>query len=166
MPITQKLQVIYGRSTYQTSALLSKMSIFCVRAGCKKGLVSYGSKHALQSLSDKPFVHTYITHLTWKLQVVPRHSTHWTTAQLSETFVVWYRDAWEIWPESYGPRHALVVFWYNIVCVFCKPIHTLLFSTQLRMTTKLMYTYLMTAYYTPNDSFPANAASSFKNKVV
>ena len=32
-----KLQVIhvYGRSTYQITALLSKMSIFCVRAGCE-----------------------------------------------------------------------------------------------------------------------------------
>ena len=40
------------------TAVLSDMSIFCVRAGCKMQLASYGSKNALQSLSDKPFVHT------------------------------------------------------------------------------------------------------------
>ena len=33
------------------------MSIFCIRVGCEIRLV--GSKHTSQSLSDKPFVHTY-----------------------------------------------------------------------------------------------------------
>ena len=56
-----KLQVVYGHSTYRITALLSKMPIFCVRAGCEIRMVSYGSKHAQQSFSDKPFVHIYLS---------------------------------------------------------------------------------------------------------
>ena len=61
--ITRKVQLVYGCSTYQTTALLLVMSIFCVKAGCKIWLVSYGSKHASQSLSDKPLAHTYTHNL-------------------------------------------------------------------------------------------------------
>ena len=63
--ITQKLKVINGHSTYQKTALLSEMSIFYVRAGCKVQLSSYGSKHVhvLQSLFDKPLVPTYMLNL-------------------------------------------------------------------------------------------------------
>ena len=32
--VTQKLQVVYGCSTYQMTALLLTMSIFCDRTGC------------------------------------------------------------------------------------------------------------------------------------
>ena len=65
--------------------LLSEMSIVCVRAGCEIQLVSYGSKHALQSLSNKQFVYTCIT---WKLQVMYGCSAYQITALLSETFLV------------------------------------------------------------------------------
>ena len=104
-----------------------------------------------------------LTHITWKLQVIYGCSVYRTTATLSKTFFVWLRVAWEIWLKSYDPRHTSVVFWYNIVCVYCKPVLTLLSGTQLRMTTKL--TYLKTAYYTPNDSFTANDALFYNNKV-
>ena len=57
--IAQKIRVIYGCFTYQTTALLSEMSIFWVRHANKIGLASYGSKHASRCLSDRPFVHTY-----------------------------------------------------------------------------------------------------------
>ena len=57
MLITQKLQFVYGCSTYEMTALLSEMSIFYARAGCEIRLVSYGSKHASQSPSDKSFVY-------------------------------------------------------------------------------------------------------------
>ena len=43
--------------------LYSERSFFCVRAGCKIWLASYGFKHTLQSLSDTPFVPTYIHNL-------------------------------------------------------------------------------------------------------
>ena len=52
----RKLRVILGHSTHRTTALLSEMTIFWVRAACEIQLVSYGSKHASQSLSDTPFV--------------------------------------------------------------------------------------------------------------
>ena len=137
--ITQKLRVIYGCSTYWTTALLSEMFIFCVRVGCVIQLVSYGSKHASQSLYHKPFVRTVLQRITWKLQVIYGCSAYQMTVLLSETFLVWFRVAWEIRLESYGFRHSLVILWYNIVCVYHKPIHTSLFGVQLRMTTKLIY---------------------------
>ena len=85
------------------------------------------------------------------------------TALLLETFFAWFRVAIKIRVESYDPRHASVVLRYNIVCVYCKPVYTLLFGTQLRLTTKLAHH--MTAYYTPNDSFTANNGSFYNNKV-
>ena len=67
--VTQKLQVICGHSTYRMTAILSEMSIFCVRAEFEKQKASYASKHTLQSLSDKPFFHIYsiFRDITWKL---------------------------------------------------------------------------------------------------
>ena len=41
--VTWKQQVICECSTYQTTALVSEMSIFCVRVGCKIQNVSYTS---------------------------------------------------------------------------------------------------------------------------
>ena len=38
------------------TALLLEMHIACVRAGYEIRMVSYTSKHASQSLSDKPFL--------------------------------------------------------------------------------------------------------------
>ena len=48
--VTRKLQEVYGRSTYLTTAILSEMSIFCVRAGCGMRLASYGFKLSLCGL--------------------------------------------------------------------------------------------------------------------
>ena len=61
--ITWKLQVVHRCSTYWMTALLLEMSIFYDRAGCKMRLTSFGSKHALQSLSDKQFVCTCMWNL-------------------------------------------------------------------------------------------------------
>ena len=61
--ITRKLLVIYGRCKYWTTALLLKISIFCVKAGFEIWLPSYGSKHSSQFLSNKPFVHPYMHNL-------------------------------------------------------------------------------------------------------
>ena len=54
--VTRKVQVVYGRSIYRMTALLSEMSIFCVRAGFEIQMANYASKHASQSLSDKLFL--------------------------------------------------------------------------------------------------------------
>ena len=42
--ITQKLQVVYGHSTYWMTALLSRMPVFWVKAACKIWLARHGSK--------------------------------------------------------------------------------------------------------------------------
>ena len=34
----------------------------------------------------------------------------WATALLSETFLLWFRVVWEIWPKSYISRHTLQSF--------------------------------------------------------
>ena len=106
-----------------------------------------------------------LTNITWKLQVIHvyGHSAYRTTTLLSKTFLVYARVAWGIQLESYGTRHTSVVLWYNIFCVYCKPVHSSLFVVQLRMTTKS--TYLITAYYTPNDCFTANDASFYESIV-
>ena len=57
--ITRKLQAVYRHSTYRMTPPLWAMSNICVRAEREMQLASYGSKHASQSLSNKPFVCTY-----------------------------------------------------------------------------------------------------------
>ena len=157
--VNQKLQVVCGCSTYRMTALLLEMYIFHVRAGCEIWMVSYASKYASQSLSDKQsYAYSVLRRITWKLQVILGYSGYQTTAILSETFFVLFRFAIEIQLESYDPRHALVVLWYDIVCMYCKPAYISLFDTQLCLTTNLTYMYLITAYYTPNDGFTANDA--------
>ena len=49
--VTRKLQVVCGSFTYRTTALLSDIYIFCVRARCEMRMVIYASKHASESLS-------------------------------------------------------------------------------------------------------------------
>ena len=118
--ITWKLQIVCGRSTYRTTASLSEMSIFCVRVGCEIRMNSHASKHTSQSLSAEPFlrINTGLRHIRWKLQVIYGRSAYRTTAILSETFFVWFRVALEIRLGSYGPRHASVSLWYNILCAY------------------------------------------------
>ena len=78
--ITRKLQVIYGR-TYRMTGLLLEISIFCVRAEYTNRLASYGSKHSLQFLFNKPFVHPY-THSLKTTGYV------WTFSILSDYFTI------------------------------------------------------------------------------
>ena len=50
---------------------LQRMYIFCARPGFEGQIVSYVSKHASQSLSDRPFyVYSVLRRITWKLHVV------------------------------------------------------------------------------------------------
>ena len=155
-----KLPIVYERSTYRMTALLSEMYVVCARAGCEIWFSRYGSKHTSQSLSDKPCMHLHVRTDTHNLKTTAYkpgyvRSAYRTIALLLETFefLVWFRAAWEARLERYGSRHASVVLWYNTVCTcrYCKPVHTLPFGAQLRFATNL--TYLMTAYYTSNDGF-------------
>ena len=61
--ITRKLGVVYERSVYQTTALLSEMSIIWVKTAHKLRFAGCGSKPASQSLSDTPFARTYTHNL-------------------------------------------------------------------------------------------------------
>ena len=66
--VTRKLQVVGGRFTSRTIALLSEMYIFCVRAGCEIRMAIYASKHASEFLSYKQLVRIY-THTARKALV-------------------------------------------------------------------------------------------------
>ena len=97
--LTQKIHVVYGCSTYWTIALLLEMSFFYVTVGCEIWMLTYGSKHAPQSLSISHLcicTCTYCRCITWKLQVICGRSTYRMTGMLSETFFVWFRVAWGI----------------------------------------------------------------------
>ena len=155
-----KLLVVYEHFTYWMTTLLSEMSIFCFGDVCKILVTSYTSKHASQSLSNKQimYIGTYILKTTghiWTFRIS-------TTALLLKTFLVCVRFAWKIQLESYSPRHASVIVWYNSVCIL-EALHTLLLVAQLYLTTKLIY--LMTAYYTPNDNFTVNNILFYKSNV-
>ena len=134
--VTQKLQVVCWSSRYRMTAVLMEMSIFCVRGGCKILTVRYASKCSPQFLPISHFcVPSVLRRITWKLKVICGSLVYLTTSMLSKTLFVWFRVALEIQLESYGPRHVSVVLWYDVVCVYCKSIHTSLFGTQLRLTT-------------------------------
>ena len=53
--VTRELQVVRGRFTHRTTALLSEMYIFRVRAGFEMQIASCASKHSSQSFPDRPF---------------------------------------------------------------------------------------------------------------
>ena len=120
--VTQQLQVIYGHSTYQITFLLSRMSISRGRAGCKIHVwwVSYGSKRVSQSLSDRPFVRTYMQLKNYRMYVdilpIKWLLYYWRHSLCG------FRVAWEIWLESYSPRHTSWSF-SDTVCLYCKLIH-------------------------------------------
>ena len=121
--ITWKLQVVSGDCTYRMTALLLDITIFCVRPGCEIQLASYGSKHALQSLFSKSFVHT-CTH-NFKTTV------HIWTFCIPNNFstiedipcVVWscMRDMTKkLWPQTHI-GHSLIKSW--CVCTASSYIH-------------------------------------------
>ena len=161
--VTRKLQVVCRRSRYRMTVLLSKMSIFCLSTRCEIRMARYASKHSLQSLSDKPFLLVHAVYLDTQLE----NFRPYVDVQHIERLLYYRRHslcglvALEIQLERYSPRHAPVVLWGSIVCVHCKPVYTLLFDTRLCLTTKL--TYLMIAYYPPNNGFTASDASFYKN---
>ena len=79
--------------------------LFFVRAGCEWQMARYGSKHTSQSLSNKPFVHTYTQNLKTSGHTVYMYgcSAYQMTAILLETFFVWFKITWKIQLESSTP---------------------------------------------------------------
>ena len=107
--ITQKLQVVSGRSTYWTTALLSEIPILWVRAECEIQRMGYGSKDTSQSLSFCYDISCLLTCITQKLQVIYGCSAVWTTAPLLEMSIFWVRPACEIQLASYGSKHPFQI---------------------------------------------------------
>ena len=87
--LTQEVQVACGRFTYRTTALLSEMYISSVRAGCKIRMASYTSRHASESLCDKPFLRAYTHNLKSTGPIRPGGFAYRTTALRTETFFVY-----------------------------------------------------------------------------
>ena len=102
-------------------------------------------------ISDKPFVCPYTYYLT--------PTGYIRTFTLSnDCSSIQHR---EIQMESYDPLHLSVVLLYILVCAYCKPVYTLLFDVQLRMTIE---THVL--YDTPYSGFTAKNGWFYKNKVV
>ena len=132
----------------------------------KLQLVSYGFKCASHSFSDRPFVHTYIQ--------LENYRSHMDTLHVNVLHIEWllYCERYCLcdlnlherldWRAT-GPDTP-VIFWYNIVCKYCKPAHTSLFGTQLHMTTKLML--LMSSYYVPKTALLPMMYCFYNNKVI
>ena len=145
--------------TYQVT--VSKMSVFCIRSACEIWLANYGSKHASQFLSDNPFVCPYkhtlkTTSYIWMIIILNHCST------IGDIPCVVYSckrySTGELLPQT-SIGCSLI---QHCVCILQARIYIAI-GCALRMTTKP--TYLMTACYTLNDSFTANNASFYMNKV-
>ena len=108
---------VHGHSTYWMAALLSEMSISCVRSGCKILQVSYGSKHTSQCLFDKAFAHTYVHNLKTAGDIRTFYISN--SCSTIRRFLVCFRVAWEIRLESYDPRHSS----YSKIAVWCAAMH-------------------------------------------
>ena len=154
-----KLQDIYERCIHWMTALLSEISIFCVRAGCEIRLMTYGSKHSLQFLLISHLC--VLTCITWKLHVVYGHSAYQMTALPSDTFLVWFRVARSNWRAM--AQTCISLLWYKVVCVYCKPVYTSLFGAQLH-DNRNSRTCTFWLHIT-HQSFTANDASFYKNKI-
>ena len=85
---------------------------------------------------SKPFVSLHAQLENYRLYMDGQH-IEWLLYY--QTFLVWFTVARETQLESYCPWHALVVLWYNIVRIYCKPVHTSLFSAQLGLRTICSY---------------------------
>ena len=112
--VARKLQVICRSSTYCMNALLSEMSIFCVRTGCKVRKASHASKHAF------PIGHFAYIQCTWTCNSKTSDHDMWTFSILNDCYIIGdilcvVRVALEIRLEGYGSRHASVVLSNNIV---------------------------------------------------
>ena len=103
-------------------------------------LVSYGFKFASQPLSNVTFVHTYARNLktTYRSYTVSILNNYSAIRDIPCMVYDCKRDLTGdlLFQTRFG--HSLI---QNCMCtaVYCKPIYTLLFGEQLRMTTKLMY---------------------------
>ena len=143
--ITRKVQAIYRRYTHQMTAVLSEVSVFCLKAGCKIRLVGYGSKHSSQFFSYKPFVHNYTLNLKTTSYI-------WSVSILNDCCSIKYipcmvysckrESARELLPQTYIGCSLIE----NSVHILQTLVCTSLFGLELHMTTKL--TYLMIAHQT------------------
>ena len=90
--------------TNRMISLLSKISIFLVRAVCKLLLASYGSKHITTTFSYD--ILCILTLVTRKLHVVCERSTYRMTVLLSEMPIFCIRAGCKIWMASYAFKHT------------------------------------------------------------
>ena len=83
---------------------------------------------------------------------------------LSETFLLWFRVAWEIWLEGYSLRHTSWSFSDTILCAYCKPIyihHYLVCNYAWQQNSHSLW-----VCYTPNNGFTANSALFYNSKIL
>ena len=126
-------------------------------------MVSYASKHGSQSLSDQSFLRIQCTYIDIHNSETSGHM--WTFNMLNDYYIIGgihcvvqscTTDLTGELRTELCIGYSLILLYY-ILCIYSKPVYTLLIGTQLCLTTKLMG--LTIEYYTTNNSLTANDAS-------
>ena len=158
---TRKLQVIYGRSAYWTTALPLVISILCVRGGCEIQLSSLWLWTCIAvSLPDKPFVHTYTHNLKTASHMDVLHIERPLLCQRHSCVV--YSCMRDPTGELWGGRLASVALcWYGFACTYIT-----VWCTTTHDNKSHVYTvYLRTAYCT-NNGFTANVRANLASYIT
>ena len=111
-----KVYSIYVQSGHQTTALLSKIFLFLVRAACELRSASYGPKRTSHRLSCTPFC-AYMHNSKTKGQSHGR-LTYSTIALLSEISILLVRAVCTIPSTSYGFKHAWKPLCNTLLCTY------------------------------------------------
>ena len=136
------------------------MSILCVRAGCKILFASYSSKHTWQSLSDKPFVHTHV--LTVCTHNLKTKGHIWTFRISNDCSIIKDISCLSCMRDPTGKLRPQTHIDQSLTqnCVRTLKAHTYIaiWCATTHDNKTHVHMYLMTAYYTLNNSFTANDA--------
>ena len=111
--LSRKLYIVCGRFTHRTTALLSEMSIFCVRAGCEYDwrVITLNMHRSLFALNHL----CVLTHITWKYNEDVLHIEWLLYYQSDFLRSLKLHERPEF--EGYDPRHSSVVLFY--IAIWC-----------------------------------------------
>ena len=93
------------------------MTIFCVRLNVRYDwrVMGPNTHHGLFPISSLCALITHTSETMWHIWTFCISNGHSTIEYIP---CVCVRVAWEIWLESYGPRHASVILQYTTLCVY------------------------------------------------
>ena len=156
--VPQKVHIVYGHSTYWMTVLLSKMSVFELDARYDWWVMALNTHWSFFPISHL----CVLICLTWKVQVI------YGCLNIKWLFSYWRHSLCGLQLQERFNSRATAPGMHQLfsdtkLCACTASPYILLFDAQRHMTTTL--TYLMMAYYTPNNNFNANDALFHKSKV-